>query len=260
MASHEAATSSSSTVGVATTEEGVFEKGEWFSPTHHEAKFGSRFTSKNGQWFKWQDKWTVRRLKEVYAGKQRADLDCFQFGVYTGVGPKCICEKLAEVDVQFGRFVGFDSFTGLPPEAAKIAPEQMEGDHWKPGAFSAADTLGEYNRERLLEQIRTTIAYPDTVLVPGMFEDSLTEELAATMRPAMFVDIDCDLYISARQCLEWMAKHKLWFPGTVVRYDDWKGTPEWEGGESLAHKEVSEIYNLEWERIRFNVFVLSKLG
>ena len=37
-------------------------------------------------------------------------------------------------------------------------------------------------------------------------------------------------------------------------------TPEWEGGESLAHKEVSELYQLEWDRIRFNVFVLVKMG
>ena len=202
-----------------------FERGEWMSETH-EAKFGTRFTARNAAWFKWDDKWTVRKLKELYSqGPPRSDLDVIQFGVYTGVGPKCICEKLAQAGVRFGRFVGFDSFTGLPPEADKITPEQMEGDHWNEGAFSAADALETYDRDRLLERITATIAYPDTVLVPGMFSESLTDELAATMRPAMFVDVDCDLYISARQCLEWMAKHRLWFPGTVVRYDDWKGTP-----------------------------------
>lgn len=155
-------------------------------------------------------------MKELYGPQSpRKDLDVYQFGVYTGVGPKCICEKLAAAGVQFGRFVGFDSFTGLPAEDDKI--DDLEGDHWKKGAFSAADALQMYNREALLAKIEETINYPDTVLVPGMFEASLTDELAATMRPAMLIDVDCDLYISARQCLEWVAKHKLWFPGTVVR-------------------------------------------
>lgn len=220
----------------------------------HEEVYGSRF---KWAWFKWEDKKVVRRLTQMYAHNPRPDLDVYQFGVYTGVGGQCICEKLTKAGVSWGRFVGFDSFTGLPNEADKIAPDLMEGEHWNEGAFSAADALQEYDTEQLLAKIKGTIGYTDVVLVPGMFEDVLDPKLGAAMRPAMFVDVDCDLYISARQCLEWMLRHELIIVGTVVRYDDWKGTPEWQGGESLAHLEVTEIYGLAWERVSFNVFVLT---
>ena len=36
------------------------------------------------------------------------------------------------------------------------------------------------------------------------------------MRPAIFVEIDCDLYISTVAALEWLFAHRLVVAGTVI--------------------------------------------
>ena len=41
------------------------------------------------------------------------------------------------------------------------------------------------------------------------------------MRPALYVDIDVDIYISSYQALDWLCKHKLIRRGTIIGYDDW---------------------------------------
>ena len=88
-----------------------------------------------------------------------------------------------------------------------------------------------------------------THFVKGYFNDSLTDELVRRRRfqPALFVDLDCDLYISTiqacdlrpcppqpppltlltmsplrSQALRWLLRHRLIVPSTIVRYDDWQ--------------------------------------
>ena len=62
-----------------------------------------------------------------------------------------------------------------------------------------------------------------TYFVPGYYNESLTEELYSTggFQPALLVDLDCDLYISTIQALEWLFKHRILRVESVVRYDDW---------------------------------------
>lgn len=70
----------------------------------------------------------------------------------------------------FGNFWGFDSFTGLPEETRGM---MLEGKHWLPGGFSAADAMRNYDRASLLTQIRTHINWTNTQLIPGYFNESL---------------------------------------------------------------------------------------
>ena len=60
-------------------------------------------------------------------------------------------------------------------------------------------------------------------LVPGFYDKSLLPDLASRMgmRPAAYVDIDCDLYGSTKSALEWMLASRLIVPGTLIGYDDW---------------------------------------
>ena len=58
----------------------------------------------------------------------------------------------------------------------------------------------------------------------------------AQMLPALYLQIDCDLYVSAYQALDWMLANKLVVAGTIIGYDDW--TTGGEGGEAQAHHEV----------------------
>ena len=55
-------------------------------------------------------------------------------------------------------------------------------------------------------------------LVPGRYDESLKPGLATTlgMRPAAYVDIDCDLYVSTISALDWLYASRLIVPGTLI--------------------------------------------
>ena len=59
----------------------------------------------------------------------------------------------------FGHLYGFDSFTGLPEETSG---KMLEGKHWNPGGFSAADALGMHSEDALLRHISDHIGRPNT--------------------------------------------------------------------------------------------------
>jgi hypothetical protein len=63
------------------------------------------------------------------------------------------------------------------------------------------------------------------------------------MQPASYINVDCDLYISARTVLDWIFKNNLWQHGTVLRYDDW--FPNMISGEEKAHNEKCSEYNVK---------------
>jgi len=68
--------------------------------------------------------------------------------------------------------------------------------------------------------------------------------MKSNLKPAFWVDIDVDLYISTIQILDFMFQNKLIVPETLVSFDDWAGTEEYKGGESLAWKEMCEKYSV----------------
>ena len=95
-----------------------------------------------------------------------------------------------------------------------------------------------------------------THLVRGFYNESLAAgaRLArqSGMRPARLLDLDCDLASSTRQALEFMLASRLLRPGSYVYYDDatkgmWHAANASE--QTLAHREVSAAYGLEWEAL-----------
>ena len=195
----------------------------------------------------------ITKLKK----KSSMDRDIYEFGVYTGGSMRDIVKLCKNKNIKFNNLWGFDSFEGLPNEdSLMIKQGQTEGKHWKKGAFSAADALDEYNYEKLLKTIDNKINYERTGYIKGYFENVLTSELILSLpfQKAIFIDIDVDLYKSAYECLDWLFKNKLINKGTIIRYDDWRGTDEWKGGESLAHKQITEKYNIKCNRLHQNIF------
>ena len=69
------------------------------------------------------------------------------------------------------------------------------------------------------------------------------------MKPAAYVDIDVDLYKSTVLALDFLFRNKLIQVGTLIGYHDWGGLEEFTGGESLAHKELTEKYGVVCEEI-----------
>ena len=91
-------------------------------------------------------------------------------------------------------------------------------------------------------------------MVRGFYNESLAggRRFAARwrMKPALLVDLDCDLYTSSVQALEFLLSANALAIGTFVYYDDiswdqWRadGAPM---EEKRAHIEISERYGLEW--------------
>jgi hypothetical protein len=170
----------------------------------------------------------------------------YQFGVPTEMA--ATIPILKTLGVEYSTYYGFDSFQGVPQEAlrkSKVPP----GGVWSPGAFSeiyrqnpAFKTVREKRtgKQHYLPREGFSDAKPLSVaeaaeswrqqlhasenkitLVPGFYNESLTSDLARDAPPALYVDINCDLYVSSLQALDWLFKHRIARQGTLISYDDW---------------------------------------
>jgi len=190
------------------------------------------------------------------------DRDVYTFGVYTGASLKFWFDGFDAVGIQAGPHWGFDSFEGLPEEAAGM---ELECKAWLPGSFSAADQFGAYTfgevRQKILEHVGPKHA-ADTRLIKGFFSDSLTPTLAKErgMQPALIIDVDVDLYVSCVQCMEWMVQQGLLVAGTIVYYDDVSIVKAEGGGELRAHDELTAKYNIQWRKLHDSCWEVLEVG
>ena len=183
-------------------------------------------------------------------------LDVYAFGVYTGYSMKTVSGELVRGGVPYRKLWGFDSFEGLPNESrrsnrtaaygARMAASNYAGS-WRVGAWNAADQLGEHTLVGLTARLEAFIAPPTAIgWVAGYYSQTLTNALADRrgMRPALFVDIDVDLYSSTRTALEWLFASRLIVRGTIIAYDDIAAGGGYADGEGLAHQEAVLKYNV----------------
>lgn len=137
-------------------------------------------------------------------------------------------------------FFGFDAFLGLPEE--KLDPLTP----WKTGDFN----LGGNINPDLLDK-------DGIELVVGWFNDTLNGNTVKKFgdKKAGLVHIDCDIYTSTLEVLEFLVKHQLLVDGTLVVYDDWGAWKqsrlseerELDVAEARAHVEICKKYNLTFE-------------
>lgn len=206
-----------------------------------------------------------RRPLSLIASRGHTDyshMELYTFGVYTGASLKFWFEQFEALKITHGTHWGFDSFEGLPPEADGV---ELECNAWLPGSFSAADQFNAYTfgevRQRINEYLGPSYA-SSTQLIKGFFSDSLTPTLVSEkqMKPALLVDVDVDLYISAIQCLEWMFVHGLIVVGTVIYYDDVSIIKADKGGELRAHDEITAKYNVTWRKLHDSCWEVLSIG
>ena len=172
--------------------------------------------------------------------------DIYLFGVWSGISTLLVCVYLLEQQIPYDNIWGFDSFIGLPEEKEGYTAHK---DH-SPGKFSSTGLYGTslYGSMKIIEE---GVDNKKLKLIPGFFCESLTEELVDTenMGIASFVDIDVDLYGSTYEALDFVMLNKLVDTGTIVYFDDWGATYEYEGGESRAWREVAEKHGIRYEEI-----------
>lgn len=144
---------------------------------------------------------------------------------------------------------GFDSFKGLPAEDHEASQR---------GTWSAGSYPGKVTPEELVAKGGGA---KTAHVVPGFFNDTLTLDLKEKlkMRPAFYVDVDCDLHVSTVSALDFLFANGLIKVGTLIGYDDWWTLPcgAFHGtdkkqvsplavGEGLAHSEMAARYGVNF--------------
>jgi predicted O-methyltransferase YrrM len=133
-----------------------------------------------------------------------------EFGVYHGTSLVCMYRALEAAGLHQVRLVGFDSFQGFPPSAAN-----EDGGRWQPGRCHSPVEF----TTAVLEHEGVDLSR--VVLVPGWFHDTLRENTARDLQieKVSVIMIDCDLYSSASQALEFCAP--LIHDEALILFDDW---------------------------------------
>lgn len=172
--------------------------------------------------------------------------DIYQFGVFSGISMISILDGLTENRIEYNTFWGFDSFCGIPTEEKELLPKV----EWGQGEFSTLDYLQTNDVNLASETIKKHILdkHPkaNIEMVTGYFSDSLPKCPLNKMRPAIYVDIDVDIYSSTVEALEFLVKNKLLSIGTLINYDDNLGD---HCGEGRAHREMCSKYGFEFKHI-----------
>ncbi len=180
--------------------------------------------------------------------------DYLEFGSYAGGSVSLAYHYAQQVGLNGMRFYCFDSFEGLP------ATEGTDtGPFFKKGEYRCG--LPTFMKNLKRRGASTEKITP----VKGWYADTLN---AATkkilpLRKAAVILVDCDLYASAAQALEFVTDYVA--DGTLIIFDDWfnfAGSPE--RGERKAFGEWlgrhPEITATEYHKIGWgiNSFVLHK--
>ena len=129
------------------------------------------------------------------------------------------------------RFFAFDSFQGLP----EISGCDIQTSDFSEGKWASTEKVFMKNIDM------AGIPAEKVVTVAGWFEETCKNEtrLKLNMKKASIVNIDCDLYASAKAALNFVGP--LLTDGTVIVFDDWycfRGNPKL--GEQRAFNEWRE--------------------
>jgi len=172
----------------------------------------------------------IRQAFEFKAINQ-VEGDYFEFGLWRGKtfcfahSMKC---RFRQHDM---KLFGFDSFQGLP-EA-----DDRKDNTWRTGAFACS----EKELRKIL--VRNRFQNEEYELVAGFYEESLNEALHQRLfeRKAAIIYIDCDLYTSTVQVLNFIRRYLV--NGSIVCFDDffsYKGAPN--QGEQKALLEFLQAH------------------
>lgn len=140
----------------------------------------------------------IGMVLQVLEASKSAAGDVVEFGVFKGHTAVALDAAL-ERSGSTKRLFLFDSFAGMPPSAHPL------DRHWQTG-----DLTSDALRLERVFQDSTRVQ-----IVPGFFSESLPKWPALRFS---FCHIDCDLFSSTMECLEYV--HPRLSPGGAVVFDD----------------------------------------
>jgi hypothetical protein len=160
---------------------------------------------------------TFRRACE-YVAFERFKGDVYEFGTFRGFTARLIALHMVVLDFG-GTLRLFDSFAGLPePSGKDLKSYEVNVNRvWRRGNMNVERSEFECIQEslsRLLPGDRLQIA-------KGFFDETLPRLDRATLRPAILIHLDCDLYESALCALRYLLENQLVADGAVMLCDDY---------------------------------------
>lgn len=138
--------------------------------------------------------------------------DYYEFGLFRGYTFLTAYRAAEDNELRSMRFHGFDSFKGLPE-----AEDADDDDKFFEGQFACSLPSVKKNLTRHGMDLERAN------LVEGYYSNTLTQQLHELGNPpfrrAAVVMLDCDLYSSTRDALNWLTRYLD--AGTVLVFDDW---------------------------------------
>lgn len=182
--------------------------------------------------FRAADSTTVAAVQRCLTMADEAGLtregDYYEFGLYRGFTFWSAQQFMQTLGNKSIRFVGFDSFQGLPkPHGVDTYRDDFVEGQFRAGYDYVHDKLNEHG-----------VDWNRTLLIPGFFADSLTPACKKVhgLRRAAVVLVDCDLYESTTYVLAFL--DDLLLDGSFVIFDDWNAfDADDEKGERRAFRE-----------------------
>lgn len=173
--------------------------------------------------------------KEIY--KSNGLHDIYEFGVYKGASLEKISEFITysfrEDFDKHPLIYGFDSFEGLPKEQEGLSVfEKFQEGSYNASKDSSTPIIDVYER----------VGYSGLHIIAKPFKWLTENDVYSTMRPALLVHIDADLYSSTRLALLWMFNNFLIGDNTLIAYDEFS-VEGCEASEEKAHNEVFKGLN-----------------
>ena len=167
--------------------------------------------------------------------------DYLEFGVFKGASLLHAQRTADRLGIQGMRFLGFDSFAGLPEEPGQKRPIFYAGQY----------ACTEERVRRWLT--RHGADWKRLRLVPGFYDRTLTPQAKRELGVAAcaMAMLDCDVASSTEQALGWI--DDLLVPRAVVVLDDWDaygvGPESWEDGQRRALRQHAARSRWEFEPI-----------
>ncbi len=149
-----------------------------------------------------------------YLRSNRLDGDYIEFGLSEGKTfiASIHISKFMGNNLKEMRFIGFDSFEGLPkPKGIDV----NDFEHFKEGDYA-------FSYENFIKKLKKLkINLSKVILIRGWFDNTLNKKTKDTNKidKAAFVFIDCDLYESTVPVLKFITP--LLQNGTLLAFDDW---------------------------------------
>ncbi len=185
------------------------------------------------------------------------DGDIAEFGCGSGVSTHAIVNSLQQCELEYKTKLEkssylsknihlFDSFEGLPSaqnEIDKVTPD-VQNLIWSKGKCF------DFDDGSLKFALQNQLGFDGAKFYVGWYENTLNGIPAGTK--FSFLHLDCDLYQSTYEVLQYLIENKHISEGALLYFDDWsanKASPKL--GQRKAWADILEKYNITWSEFGF---------